>query len=151
VLRRIMRRAMRHGRMLGVTDPFLWRTVAWVTEVMGGAYPEIVGAQSRIEDTIRGEEERFAETLETGMQKIEEYLSAGNGTRVVDGGFLFKLYDTYGFPRDLAEDIVRDKGWQITDETNVRHLPASVRGAAEDRVRRLPGALGAGDRARDGA
>jgi alanyl-tRNA synthetase len=118
VLRRIMRRAMRHGRMLGLTDPFLWKTVAWVTDVMGRAYPEIVGGQSRIEDTIRGEEERFAATLETGMQKIEEYLGAGNGTRVVDGGFLFKLYDTYGFPRDLAEDIVRDKGWQITDETN---------------------------------
>jgi alanyl-tRNA synthetase len=132
VLRRIMRRAMRHGRMLGLTDPFLWKTVAWVTDVMGSAYPEIAGAQARIEDTIRGEEERFAETLETGMRKIEEYLERGGGAflatpertavaraPVVDGSFLFKLYDTYGFPRDLAEDIVRDKGWQITDETNV--------------------------------
>jgi alanyl-tRNA synthetase len=116
VLRRIMRRAMRHGRMLGLTEPFLWRTVAWVTEVMGGAYPELAGMQARIEETVRGEEERFAETLETGVQKIEEYVSGQTGG-VVDGGFLFKLYDTYGFPRDLAEEIFQDKGWRITEET----------------------------------
>jgi alanyl-tRNA synthetase len=118
VLRRIMRRAMRHGRMLGLTDPFLWKTVAWVTEIMRDAYPELVAQQARIEDTIRGEEERFAETLETGEQKITEYLARANGARVVDGGFLFKLYDTYGFPRDLAEEIFQDKGWTITDATN---------------------------------
>ncbi|MBM3219373.1 MAG: alanine--tRNA ligase [Candidatus Rokubacteria bacterium] len=129
VLRRIMRRAMRHGRMLGVTDPFLWKTVAWVTELMRDAYPELVGQQSRIEDTIRGEEERFAETLEAGQRKIDEYLAqSGNGepvdghgpsrSKVVDGGFLFKLYDTYGFPRDLSEEIFQDKGWRITEDTN---------------------------------
>jgi alanyl-tRNA synthetase len=119
VLRRIMRRAMRHGRMLGLIDPFLWKTVAWVTEVMQDAYPELVGMQARIEDTIRGEEERFAETLATGEQKITEYLEQqGGAAGVVDGGFLFKLYDTYGFPRDLAEEIFQDKGWRITDETN---------------------------------
>jgi alanyl-tRNA synthetase len=118
VLRRIMRRAMRHGRMLGLTEPFLWKTVAWVAEVMRDAYPELVGQQSRIEDTIRGEEERFAETLETGQRKIDEYLAQASGHRVVDGGFLFKLYDTYGFPRDLAEEIFQDKGWRITDATN---------------------------------
>src|SRR5919204_5118121 len=83
VLRRIMRRAMRHGRMLGLTEPFLWKTVAWVTEVMGTAYPEIVGVRSRIEDTVRSEEERFAETLETGVQKIEDYVTSANGARVV--------------------------------------------------------------------
>jgi alanyl-tRNA synthetase len=131
VLRRIMRRAMRHGRMLGLTEPFLWKTVAWVTEVMGDAYPELAGLRVRIEDTVRHEEERFAETLETGVQKIEEYVRAHPGgsttgasidgqasSRLVDGGFLFKLYDTYGFPRDLAEEIFQDKGWRITDETN---------------------------------
>src|ERR1051326_780366 len=123
VLRRIMRRAMRHGRMLGLTDPFLWKTVAWVTELMRDAYPELVGMQSRIEETIRGEEERFAETLETGVRRIEEYLERetvdGRGpARSIDGGFLFKLYDTYGFPRDLAEEIFQDKGWRISDETN---------------------------------
>jgi alanyl-tRNA synthetase len=72
VLRRIMRRAMRHGRMLGITDPFLWKTVAWVIDVMSDAYPDLKGMQARIEDTVRHEEERFAETLEVGVQKIDE-------------------------------------------------------------------------------
>ncbi|MBM4442188.1 MAG: alanine--tRNA ligase [Candidatus Rokubacteria bacterium] len=129
VLRRIMRRAMRHGRMLGLTDPFLWKTVAWVADVMGDAYPELNALQPRIEETVRHEEERFAATLETGVQKIEEYVATqGSGAKpvadpassrpVVDGGFLFKLYDTYGFPRDLSEEIFQDKGWQLTDATN---------------------------------
>jgi len=118
VLRRIMRRAMRHGRMLGLTEPFLWRTVVWVIELMRDAYPEVVEKRARIEDTIRGEEERFAETLETGEQKIAEYLAQHGDTRAVDGRFMFKLYDTYGFPRDLAEEIFQDRGWKITEETS---------------------------------
>jgi len=76
VLRRIMRRAMRHGRMLGLTEPFLWKTVGWVGDVMGGAYPEILAQRARIEDTVRTEEERFAETLDSGMRRIEDYLAA---------------------------------------------------------------------------
>ena len=120
VLRRIMRRAMRHGKMLGLGEPFLWKTVAWVADAMRDAYPELDTLRPRIEETVRHEEERFAETLETGVQKIEEYVTAhGVGRRgTVDGGFLFKLYDTYGFPRDLAEEIFQDKGWQITGETS---------------------------------
>ncbi|HTO13614.1 MAG TPA: alanine--tRNA ligase [Candidatus Binatia bacterium] len=119
VLRRIMRRAMRHGRMLGLTEPFLWKTVGWVNDVMGAAFPEIVAQRARIEETVRGEEERFAETLESGMKRIEEYLAAeGAGRqRAVDGRFLFTLYDTYGFPRDLAEDVFKERGWEVTDET----------------------------------
>src|SRR5262245_15403798 len=104
VLRRIMRRAMRHGRMLGLTEPFLWKTVSWVGDVMGAAYPQVLAERARIEELGRGEEERFAETLESGMRRIEEYLQtqgAGAG-RAANGGFLFTLYDTYGFPRDLA-------------------------------------------------
>ncbi len=119
VLRRIMRRAMRHGRMLGLTEPFLWKTVAWVGDVMGAAFPEIVKERVRIEDAVRGEEERFAETLDSGMRRIEDYLTAegaGQG-RPVDGRFLFTLYDTYGFPRDLAEDVLRERGWVVTDAT----------------------------------
>src|SRR5206468_8405604 len=121
VLRRIMRRAMRHGRMLGVTEPFLWKTVAWVMELMADAYPELVPMQGRIEDTVRHEEERFAETLETGLARINEYVETHGGNDVatpqraevaspltVDGGFLFKLYDTYAFPRDLAEEVFQD-------------------------------------------
>jgi alanyl-tRNA synthetase len=121
VLRRIMRRAMRHGRRVGLTEPFLWRGVAWVGDVMGAAYPEIVTERDRIATAIRQEEERFAETLASGLEKIEEYLAEHPATaaaRAVDGGFLFKLYDTYGFPRDLAEEIFQDKGWQITAETS---------------------------------
>jgi len=119
VLRRIMRRAMRHGRLLGLTEPFLWKTVAWVGDVMGGAYPEIMADRARIEATVRGEEERFAETLDSGMKRIEDYLAAegaGNG-RAVDGRFLFTLYDTYGFPRDLAEDVLKERGWVLTEAT----------------------------------
>jgi alanyl-tRNA synthetase len=134
VLRRIMRRAMRHGRMLGLTEPFLWRTVAWVGDVMGSAYPEIVAERPRIEDAVRGEEERFAETLDSGMRRIDEYTAAlarygaikehavvqGEGPgRPIDGRFLFTLYDTYGFPRDLAEDVLKERGWVVTDETNL--------------------------------
>ncbi|HEV8617297.1 MAG TPA: alanine--tRNA ligase [Methylomirabilota bacterium] len=131
VLRRIMRRAMRHGRRLGLTDPFLWRTVEWVGAVMGGAYPEIVMERPRIAETIRQEEERFAETLDSGMRRIDEYIDAqraiaehatGHGVgggRPIDGHFLFTLYDTYGFPRDLAEEILVDQGWRVTDETEL--------------------------------
>jgi alanyl-tRNA synthetase len=121
VLRRIMRRAMRHGRRLGMDEPFLWRTVEWVRDVMAGAYPEIATDRARVENVIRAEEERFAETLDTGTQKITEYLgvTAGPGQpRVVDGHFLFTLYDTHGFPRDLAEEIFHDAGWEATAETD---------------------------------
>jgi alanyl-tRNA synthetase len=119
VLRRIMRRAMRYGRTLGLTDPFLWKTVSWVGDVTGAAYPEIVRERSRIEDAVRGEEERFAETLESGMRRLDDYLAAeGDGRgRPVDGRLLFTLYDTYGFPRDLAEDVLRERGWVVTDAT----------------------------------
>ncbi len=120
VLRRIMRRAMRHGRMLGLTEPFLWKTVDWVTESMRSAYPEVAAERARVQDAVRTEEERFAETLDIGMQKIAEYghLHGAGAGRPVDGRFLFTLYDTFGFPRDLAEEVLRDKGWTITDETN---------------------------------
>jgi alanyl-tRNA synthetase len=129
VLRRIMRRAMRHGRLLGLTEPFLWRTVEWVAELMRDAYPELATERGRIEAAVRDEEERFAETLDTGMRLIEEYdearrRRAARGVTsppVLDGSFLFKLYDTHGFPRDLAEEIFRDKGWQVTDETNAAY------------------------------
>ncbi len=121
VLRRIMRRAMRHGRLLGLTEPFLWRSVAWVGEVMGSAYPEIVADQARIEDAVRQEEERFAETLDQGMRRIDDWMAAhpakGRARGAVDGRFLFTLYDTYGFPRDLAEEILGDNGWTVTGET----------------------------------
>src|SRR2546429_5548900 len=120
-LRRIMRRAMRHGRLLGLTEPFLWRTVDWVVGLMRDAYPELTIERPRVEETVRTEEERFAETLDLGMRLIEEYDEAQRRERspsvtrprTLSGEFLFKLYDTYGFPKDLAEEIFRDKGWLV--------------------------------------
>jgi len=119
VLRRIMRRAMRHGRMLGLTEPFLWKTVDWVVKLMGEAYPEIVAERPRIQEAVRSEEERFAETLDTGTLKIKDYLAehSSDTRRVVDGRFLFTLYDTYGFPMDLAEEVFQDAGWRVTEGT----------------------------------
>ena len=119
VLRRIMRRAMRHGRRLGLTDPFLWRGVEWVGELMGGAYPEVVRERDRIVDVVRQEEEQFAKTLDSGMRRLDEYAAVhgGGAGRAIDGRLLFTLYDTYGFPRDLAEEILVDQGWRVTEDT----------------------------------
>ncbi|HKA61689.1 MAG TPA: alanine--tRNA ligase [Methylomirabilota bacterium] len=119
VLRRIMRRAMRHGRMLGMSAPFLWDMTGRVVSVMGEAYPEIREAQARVAEAVRQEEERFAETLDLGMAKIREYLDVhrGDPTRTVDGRFLFTLYDTHGFPSDLAQEVFADAGWTVTPET----------------------------------
>ena len=144
VLRRIMRRAMRHGRMLGLTDPFLWKTVEWVVSMMGPAYPELVAERARIQDAVRGEEERFAETLDTGTLKIKDYLNAhaGDTRRVVDGRFLFTLYDTYGFPMDLAEEVFQDAGWRVTDATRAA---ADAEMEAQRTRARAGAAFGAGD------
>jgi alanyl-tRNA synthetase len=144
VLRRIMRRAMRHGRMLGLTDPFLWKTVDWVVKLMGQAYPEIVAERPRVQEAIRGEEERFAETLDTGTVKIKDYLAehASDTRRVVDGRFLFTLYDTYGFPMDLAEEVFQDAGWRVTEATRAT---ADAEMEAQRARARAGATFGAGD------
>jgi len=141
VLRRIMRRAMRHGRLLGLTEPFLWQTVGWVGDVMGQAYPEVVAERARIVDTVRSEEERFAETLDSGMRLINEYagIHGRQGPRdlmtplELDGRFLFRLYDTHGFPRDLAEEIFQEKGWRVTEATHADYEAEMT--AQRDRAR----------------
>ena len=119
VLRRIMRRAMRHGRLLGLREPFLWRVTETVVKVMGDAYPEIREQHARVVETVRQEEERFAETLDLGMEKIRQYLAeqAGAAKKVVDGKFLFTLYDTHGFPVDLAQEVFQDAGWSVPSES----------------------------------
>jgi len=118
VLRRIMRRAMRHGRMLGLLEPFLWDVTKTVVEILGGAYPEIVEAQSRVATAVRQEEEHFAEALDRGIAKIRDYLQshAKDAGKVVDGKFLFTLYDTHGFPTDLAKEVFEDAGWSVPPE-----------------------------------
>ena len=115
VLRRIMRRAMRHGRMLGLHEPFLWDVTGSVVETLGEAYPEIREQHPRVAETVRIEEERFAETLDLGTAKIREYLATrrDQARKVVDGKFLFTLYDTHGFPTDLAQEMFQDAGWSV--------------------------------------
>src|SRR4030095_11243436 len=113
VLRRIMRRAMRHARNLGISGAFFWQAIEGVVADMGDAYPELKSEGERIRRAVGEEEERFAAVLDAGMNRIDEYAKAqGSGRqRAIDGRFLFTLYDTFGFPRDLAEDELHDRGW----------------------------------------
>lgn len=97
VLRRIIRRAARHGTRLGFSEPFFHKLVAPLAQIMGGAFPELPEAQDFVENTIRQEEQRFAETLEQGLRHLEEVISALKGSTIA-GDDVFKLYDTYGFP-----------------------------------------------------
>jgi alanyl-tRNA synthetase len=128
VLRRIMRRAMRHGRLIGLMEPFLWQVTGVVTELMGGAYPELVEHQGRVAELTRLEEERFAETLDRGLERIETEIdqstgwpaAAGAGRRV-PGRVLFTLYDTYGFPVDLAQEVLEERGFAFTPETQAEY------------------------------
>jgi alanyl-tRNA synthetase len=109
VLRRLLRRAARHGRLLGLKEPFLFRMAATVASAMGGAYPELRAEEQRIQQVIQGEEERFGETLEKGLVLLEEATAKLKQQKaaVLPGDVAFRLYDTYGFPLDLTEDILR--------------------------------------------
>ncbi len=108
VLRRIIRRAIRHGYKLGQTKPFFHKVVADLAKAMGEAYPELPRVQERVTQILRQEEERFAETLENGMKLLEQAL--GREDKMLDGETVFQLYDTYGFPVDLTADIARERG-----------------------------------------
>lgn len=111
VLRRIIRRAIRHGYRLGQKQPFFHLLVADLAIAMGAAYPELVAAQARVTAVLKQEEERFAETLEHGMGILEQALQSGSN--VLDGATAFKLYDTYGFPLDLTADVGRERGFTV--------------------------------------
>ncbi|MCA2999682.1 MAG: alanine--tRNA ligase, partial [Rhodocyclaceae bacterium] len=111
VLRRIARRAMRHGYKLGQKKPFFYKLVDDLALVMGGAYPEIAEHKERVKAVLRQEEERFGETLENGMAILDAALSAN--AKHLDGETAFKLYDTFGFPIDLTADIGRERGFEV--------------------------------------
>jgi alanyl-tRNA synthetase len=112
VLRRIIRRALRHGHHLGVKEPFFHKLVATLAQVMGEAYPELVAAQARVAEVLLAEEQQFSRTLENGMAILDEAIAGMQGT-VLPGATVFKLYDTYGFPVDLTADIARERGLSI--------------------------------------
>ncbi|MGH8649470.1 MAG: alanine--tRNA ligase-related protein, partial [Burkholderiales bacterium] len=111
VLRRIIRRAIRHGYRLGQTQPFFHRIVDDLARAMGGAYPELQSARTRVAQVLKQEEERFAETLENGMRVLEGALTRED--RMLDGETVFQLYDTFGFPVDLTADIARERGVRV--------------------------------------
>jgi alanyl-tRNA synthetase len=113
VLRRIIRRAIRHGYKLGIHDPFFYKLVPVLAQEMGTAYPELVSRRAVTERVLRQEEERFAETLANGMVLLESAIRNLRGAKIIDGETVFKLYDTYGFPADLTADVARERGLTI--------------------------------------
>lgn len=116
VLRRIMRRAMRHAHILGTKEPLMHRLVGGLTAEMGVAYPELVRAQPLIEETLRQEETRFRQTLDKGIKLLDEATADMNAGDILPGEIAFKLYDTYGFPFDLTEDALRAKDLGIDQD-----------------------------------
>ena len=116
VLRRIMRRAMRHAHMLGAQDPLMYRLVPALVTEMGQAYPELNRAQALISETFRLEESRFRVTLERGLRLLDEELQKLPSGAKLPGEVAFKLYDTYGFPLDLTEDALRAQNLSVEHE-----------------------------------
>ncbi len=118
VLRRIIRRAVRHGRFLGLHEPFLGPVISTVIEIMSPVYPEIKENEALIQRAARAEEENFLQTLERGLEILEAEVAALKNKKaaLIPGAFAFKLYDTYGFPVDLTADIVRKDGFTVDEE-----------------------------------
>ncbi|WP_300483646.1 alanine--tRNA ligase [uncultured Neisseria sp.] len=122
VLRRIIRRAVRHGYKLGQSKLFFHKLVADLVKEMGDAYPELKEKQVQIEEALKNEESRFAQTLETGMALLENALA--KGSKKLDGEIIFKLYDTYGFPYDLTADICRERNIELDEAGFEREMEA---------------------------
>jgi alanyl-tRNA synthetase len=135
VLRRILRRAARHARQLGFTEPYLWRVTKAVAETMGAAYPEIIERHSYIAEVIRTEEERFAETLDKGLALLDQERRAlrQRGAKQLPGDVAFRLYDTYGFPLDMTEDILREEGITVDSAGFERSMDEQRRRARDAR------------------
>ncbi len=147
VLRRIIRRAVRHGYQLGIKEVFFYRLVSALVEAMGAAYPELVERQGFVEKVLQEEEQQFARTLEHGMGILEQAIGKLDG-KVIPGETVFRLYDTYGFPVDLTADVAREHGLTLDhegfetamNEQKTRARSASSFGAVEKLVIELEGA-----------
>ena len=113
VLRRIMRRAMRHAHIIGAKEPLMWRLVPALTREMGAAFPELIRAQALISETLRFEETNFKQTLERGLRLLDEEDDRLSPGQDFPGEIAFRLYDTYGFPLDLTEDVLRGRGRKV--------------------------------------
>jgi alanyl-tRNA synthetase len=127
VLRRIARRAMRHGHKFGVAPTFFNELVPTLAKVMGDAYPELVAKQKFVREVLRKEGEQFARTLETGMGILDAAIAKLGGAKVIDGNTVFKLHDTYGFPTDLTADIARERGLAVDMEGYERAMDGQRR------------------------
>src|SRR5919199_973919 len=138
VLRRVIRRAAQFGRRLGVVEPFLWQLAGVVLEQMGSVYPELEERQSEIQELIRGEEERFVETVERGQKLFEETVAKGE----ITGEDAFRLYDTYGFPLELTKELAAERGLEVNEEEFTRLMEEqrerSRKGAAFDVEVKIP-------------
>ncbi len=129
VLRRIIRRAIRHGKKLGAHDLFFHKLVGTLADEMGGAYPELRKAQAHVEKVLKKEEQRFAETLDAGMEILESAVAGLKG-KEIPGDIVFKLYDTYGFPVDLTADVARERNLTL-DTTGFEAAMAEQRKKAQ--------------------
>ncbi len=116
VLRRIIRRAVRHGRLLGAKEVFFYKLVLELVKLMGDAYPELKEQQANIEKALKKEEEQFIKTLDRGLALLNDELAKLGDSKVIPGEVVFKLYDTYGFPVDLTQDVVRDNDYHVDIE-----------------------------------
>ena len=116
VLRRIMRRAMRHTHLLGSIDPVIYKLVPFLNKEMGEAFPELNTAQSIIQNTIKEEEYKFKDTLDRGLNLLKAEIDNKVSTGVLSGQKAFELYDTYGFPLDLTEDVLKSHGWTVDQD-----------------------------------
>ncbi len=123
VLRRIIRRAARHGNKIGITDPFFFKLVDPLTNIMGKAYSELADAQQRVKEVLEKEEQRFSETLHQGMRILQDDIEKLTGD-TISGEIVFKLYDTYGFPADLTADIAREQNLKIDEIGFEKHMEA---------------------------
>ena len=137
VLRRIIRRAIRHGYQLGQKQPFFYKLVEDLDRQMGEAYPELRRDKARVAQVLKAEEERFGETIDNGMRILESALGALSGAKVLDGETAFALYDTYGFPYDLTADVARERGVAIDEAVFNRAMDAQrgrARAASQFRI-----------------